>query len=145
MKKETRLIKKDELNRVWYVVDATGLVVGRLASKIAMCLMGKNKPDYTPHMDTGDFVIVLNADKVKFTGKKLEDKMYYDHSGYPGGIKERTAKEVLERHPEEVITRAVKGMLPKNFIAAKMLKRLKVYKDGEHQHKAQMPKEMQNI
>jgi large subunit ribosomal protein L13 len=136
-------MKKSEIKRDWYVVDASETPLGRMSTKIAMCLMGKNKPEYTPHMDMGDFVIVINAGKVKLTGKKLDDKMYYSHSGYPGSIKEKTAKEMIEKKPEDVIIKSVKGMLPKNKIAANMLKRLKVFKYDEHKHEAQRPKKLQ--
>ena len=133
-------MKLSEIKREWYVVDAADQVVGRLASKIAMTLMGKNRPDYTPHIDGGNFVVVLNAGKIKLTGNKLDDKMYYSHTGYAGGIKEINAKDLLEKKPEEVIIKAVKGMLPKNKLAANMMKRLKVYAADEHSHDAQQPK-----
>jgi len=126
-------------NRKWYLVDAKGKILGRLAVKIAQILSGKNKPIYTPHLDTGDFVVVVNAKQVKVTGKKEEEKIYYHHSGYPGGLKERTFKELIEKKPEEVIIRAVKGMLPKNKLGRKMLKKLKVYAGPEHPHQAQNP------
>ncbi len=135
-------MKKDEIKRNWYIADASKEALGRVATKVAMCLMGKNKPEYTPHMDMGDFVIVVNAANIKVTGKKLDGKKYYSHSGYPGGIKEKTLGEMLEKNPEDVIFKAVKGMLPKNKIAANMLKRLKVYCDAEHSHEAQQPKEI---
>ena len=127
------------VERQWYVVDAEGKTLGRLASRIATILRGKHKPAFTPHVDTGDFVIVVNAAKVRLTGKKLDQKMYWWHSGYPGGIKGRTARQMLERKPEEVIKRAVKGMLPKNALGRKMLKKLKVYGGPEHPHQAQQP------
>ncbi len=127
------------VERQWYVVDAEGKTLGRLASRIATILRGKHKPAFTPHVDTGDFVIVVNAAKVRLTGKKLDQKMYWWHSGYPGGIKGRTARQMLDRKPEEVIKRAVKGMLPKNALGRKMLKKLKVYGGPEHPHQAQQP------
>ncbi len=127
------------VERQWYVVDAEGKTLGRLASRIATILRGKHKPVFTPHVDTGDFVIVVNAAKVRLTGRKMDQKMYWWHSGYPGGIKGRTARQMLERKPEEVIKRAVKGMLPKNALGRKMLKKLKVYGGPEHPHQAQQP------
>lgn len=127
------------LERKWYLVDATDVPLGRLASQIARILMGKHKPTYTPHVDTGDFVIIINASKVKLTGKKLDQKIYYRYSGYPGGLKERTAREMLQKHPERVIKLAVKRMLPKTRLGAKMLKKLKVFTGPEHIHEAQKP------
>lgn len=127
------------VDRKWHLVDATGQVLGRMATRIALLLMGKRKPGYSPHLDLGDFVVVINAEKVKVTGKKLKDKIYYHHSGYPGGLKQRTFKELLEKHPERIIELAVKRMLPKNRLGRKMLKRLKVYKGPEHPHQAQKP------
>lgn len=127
------------LERKWYLVDATDVPLGRLASQIARILMGKHKPTYTPHVDTGDFVIIINASKVKLTGKKLDQKIYYRYSGYPGGLKERTAREMLQKHPEWVIKLAVKRMLPKTRLGAKMLKKLKVFTGPEHIHEAQKP------
>ncbi len=129
-----------EIHRNWWVIDATDQVLGRLASRIALLLMGKRKPEYTPHLDTGDFVVVVNAEKVRLTGKKLDQKMYYRHSGYPGGLKVRTARQMLETHPERVIQLAVKRMLPKNRLGRRMLKRLKVYAGPVHPHAAQKPK-----
>ena len=131
--------KPGEIARHWYVVDADGQTLGRLATRIADQLRGKGKPEYTPHVDTGDFVIVVNAEKVRVTGKKLEQKIYYRHSGYPGGLRERTLAEQLARRPEEVIRKAVKGMLPKNKLAAAQLRKLKVYAGPEHPHAAQNP------
>ena len=136
---KTFLEKPTEVKRNWYVVDAEGKTLGRLCSKIAPILMGKNKPTYTPNVDGGDFVIVINADKVQFTGKKLAQKIYYRHSQYPGGLKETTAAAMMEKHPERVIMLAVKGMLPKNRLAARMLTRLRVYAGPEHEHQAQKP------
>jgi len=126
--------------RDWYVVDAEGQTLGRLATRIADALRGKRKPEYTPHVDTGDFVVVVNAEKIHVTGDKLDQKMVRSHSGYPGGLKERTLREQLERRPTEVIRKAVKGMLPKNRLAAAQLRKLKVYAGPEHPHAAQSPK-----
>ncbi|BAT70975.1 large subunit ribosomal protein L13 [Thermosulfidibacter takaii ABI70S6] len=137
--KKTYMARKGEVERKWYLVDAKDKTLGRLACQIAVLLMGKHKPQYTPHVDCGDFVVVINADKVKLTGAKWEKKMYYWHSGYLGGLKARTAKQVLERKPEYLIHHAVKGMLPKNNLAKRMLKKLKVYAGGTHPHEAQKP------
>ncbi len=131
--------RKGEVARQWYVVDARDKVLGRLASRIAMVLRGKTKPVFTPHMDTGDFVIVLNAAGVRLTGRKLDDKIYYRHSGYPGGLKSISARHLLQRKPEEVLRHAVRGMLPKNSLGRHLLKKLKVYAGGEHPHQAQQP------
>jgi large subunit ribosomal protein L13 len=128
--------------RDWYVVDAEGKTLGRLATQIADVLRGKRKPTYTPHVDVGDFVIVVNAEKIVVTGKKLEDKLYWRHSGYPGGIKSQTLGDLLERRPEEVIRRAVKGMLPRNRLARAQLRKLKVYAGPEHPHQAQKPAQL---
>ena len=136
---KTYTAKPREIEQAWRLVDADGQILGRLATEIADTLRGKNKPAYTPHVDTGDFVIVVNAEKVRVTGKKLEQKIYYRHSGYPGGLRERTLAEQLARRPEEVIRRAVKGMLPKNKLAAAQLRKLKVYAGPEHPHAAQNP------
>ena len=129
--------------RDWYVVDAEGQTLGRLATRIADALRGKRKPEYTPHVDTGDFIVVVNAEKIRVTGKKLEQKTYWRHSGYPGGIKSRTLEEMLDRRPEEVIRKAVKGMLPRNRLARKQLTKLKVYAGPDHPHAAQQPKPME--
>jgi large subunit ribosomal protein L13 len=129
--------------RDWYVVDAQGKTLGRLASQIAEILRGKHKPTYTPHVDVGDFVVVVNAEKVAVTGKKLTDKLYYRHSGYPGGIRSRTLGEMLERRPEEVLRKAVKGMLPRNRLARQQLTKLKVYAGPDHPHQAQQPKDLE--
>ena len=129
--------------RDWYVVDAEGQTLGRLATQIADALRGKRKPTYTPHIDTGDFVVVVNAEKIHVTGNKLADKKYYRHSGYPGGLKTRTLGEQLERRPEEVIRKAVKGMLPRNLLARQQLTKLKVYAGPDHPHAAQQPKPME--
>lgn len=136
---KTQFAKKGDVERKWYVVDARDAVLGRLAVKIAVYLRGKNKPVFTPNVDTGDFIIVVNADKVRLTGNKMTDKVYYHHTGYIGGIKAETAKEMFEKHPERVIEKAVWGMLPKNTLGRQMLKKLKVYKGAEHPHKAQAP------
>ena len=135
--------KASEVDRRWFVVDAEGKSLGRLASQIATILRGKNKPSYTPHCDTGDFVVVVNAAKIRVTGNKLNDKIYYRHSGYPGGLRSRTLAEMLERRPEEVIRKAVKGMLPRNRLSRQQLTKLKVYAGPEHPHEAQMPKQME--
>ena len=127
------------VERKWYVVDAADQTLGRLASEIAKVLRGKNKPTYTPHIDTGDYVIVVNADKIKVSGKKLDQKIYYHHSDYVGGMKETTLKEMLEKKPENVITLAVKGMLPKGPLGRAMIKKLHVYAGPEHDHAAQKP------
>lgn len=137
---KTYHVRKEDVVRSWWVVDAQGKTLGRLASQIARVLMGKHKPYYQPDVDCGDFVIVLNVDKVVVTGKKLEQKKYYFHSNYPGGLKERTLAWMLEHKPEEVIRLAVKRMLPKNRLGHRMLKRLKVYRGSEHPHVAQRPK-----
>jgi large subunit ribosomal protein L13 len=129
--------------RDWYVVDAEGQTLGRLATRIADALRGKRKPEYTPHVDTGDFVIVVNAEKIRVTGDKLAQKTYYRHTGYPGGIRSRTLGEMLDRRPEEVIRKAVKGMLPRNRLARAQLRKLKVYAGPEHPHQAQQPKPME--
>jgi large subunit ribosomal protein L13 len=129
--------------RDWYVVDAEGKTLGRLATAIADTLRGKRKPEYTPHCDTGDFVVVVNADKIVVTGRKREQKTYRRHSGYPGGLRSRTLAEMLDRRPEEVIRKAVKGMLPRNRLARKQLTKLKVYAGPDHPHAAQQPKQME--
>jgi len=128
-----------EIKRNWWLIDADGKVLGRMASKIALLLMGKRKPDYSPHIDGGDFVVVINADRVVLTGNKWKKKLYYRHSGYPGGLKVMTAEEMRNRNPEEIIRLAVKRMLPKNKLGRRMLKRLKVYAGDSHPHKAQNP------
>jgi len=134
--------KKEDMTREWFVVDAQGLVLGRLATKIAHRLRGKDKPIFTPYMDTGDFVIVVNADKVVLTGKKLTDKIYYSYSGYPGGLRETPAGKMLKEKPANVLRMAVKGMLPKNSLGRAMLKKLKIYAGGTHPHEAQCPRVM---
>ena len=129
--------------RNWLVVDANGQTLGRLATRIADALRGKNKPEYTPHCDTGDFVIVVNAEKISVTGNKRQEKRYYRHSGYPGGIRSRTLQEMLDRRPEEVIRKAVKGMLPRNRLGRAQLTKLKVYAGPDHPHAAQKPEPME--
>jgi large subunit ribosomal protein L13 len=132
--------KPGDVTREWYVVDAEGQTLGRLATRIADVLRGKQKPQYTPHIDTGDFVVVVNAEKIHVTGKKLDQKMYHRHSGYPGGLRSRTLREQLERRPTEVLRKAVKGMLPRNRLASAQLTKLKIYAGPEHPHAAQAPK-----
>jgi large subunit ribosomal protein L13 len=139
---KTQVAKVDEINRGWYVVDVSDKVLGRVATQIASILRGKHKACFTPSVDTGDFVIVVNAEKIALTGKKLSDKMYYSHSGYPGGIKSITAGNLLEKNAANVLRKAVKGMLPKNKLASQMLKKLKIYVGPEHPHSAQQPKVM---
>lgn len=134
--------KKETVERKWYVIDAEGKPLGRVASKAAHILRGKHKATYTPHIDCGDYVIIINASKVLLTGNKLEDKKYYSHSQYPGGLRTRTAKEMIEKYPEEMVEKAVKGMLPKNRLGRAMYKKLFVYAGSEHKHMAQKPNEM---
>lgn len=133
------MAKPNEADKKWYVVDAEGKTLGRLASKIAPILTGKNKPTYTPHVDTGDFVIVINAEKVVLTGNKKDNKMFRWHTGYMGGLKEKTYGEMLEKQPERLVRRTIKGMLPKTKLGNKMAKKLKVYKGSNHKHEAQQP------
>lgn len=140
--KDTYMQKKEELTRSWFVVDADGKNLGRVAAKVAHILRGKHKPTYTPHMDCGDYVIIVNASKVNLTGNKLDDKMYYNHSGYPGGLRERTAREMKEKYPVEMLERAVKGMLPKGRLGRQMYKKLFVYAGETHPHMAQQPVEL---
>jgi len=135
---KTYSAKKENVARDWCLVNAEGKALGRLAAEIAKRLRGKHKPVYTPHIDTGDFIVVVNADKLALTGKKLTDKIYYHHTGYPGGLKSATAGKMLEEKPEELLTGAVRGMLPKNSLGRQMLKKLKVYRGDRHPHKAQM-------
>jgi large subunit ribosomal protein L13 len=139
---KTFMAKKSDVKRDWYVIDAEGQTLGRLASKVATVLRGKHKAIYTPHVDCGDYVIVINAEKVKLTGNKLDQKMYYNHSGYPGGLRERNAKVMIEKYPEEMVERAIKGMLPHGRLGRQMYKKLFVYKGSEHKHQAQQPKEL---
>ena len=134
--------KKETIERKWYVIDAKGESLGRVASKAAHLLRGKHKPTFTPHVDCGDYVIIINASEVNLTGNKLEDKIYYNHSMYPGGLRERTAKVMREQYPEEMIERAVKGILPKGRLGRQMYKKLFVYKDANHKHMAQKPEVM---
>ncbi len=136
---KTFLPRVASIERKWFVVDGRDRVLGRIASRVASILMGKEKPTYTDFMDTGDFVIVINADRIKLTGKKYQEKMYYSHSGYPGGLKKISAGELLKKHPKRLVEYAVKGMLPKNKLGKKMLKKLKVYAGQDHPHQAQKP------
>jgi large subunit ribosomal protein L13 len=136
---KTYQAKKEELGYKWYLVNAEGKVLGRLATELAKILRGKNKPTYTPHVDTGDFVVVVNAGKVTLTGKKMKDKIYYHHTGYPGGIKEMNAEKLLAKKPTEMIRMAVRGMLPKNSLGRQMLRKLKIYGGPNHPHDAQKP------
>ena len=136
---QTYMANPDKIERKWYVVDADGCTLGRLASGVASVLRGKNKPQFTPHVDTGDYVIIVNADKVKVTGKKLNQKIYYNHSDYVGGMRETTLKEMLNKHPERVVEYAVKGMLPKGPLGRSMYTKLFVYAGPEHKHEAQKP------
>jgi large subunit ribosomal protein L13 len=140
---KTYVANSADRERNWLVVDASGQTLGRLATQIANALRGKRKPAYTPHVDTGDFVIVVNAEKIAVTGKKRTDKRYYRHSGYPGGLRSRSLAEMLDRRPEEVIRLAVKGMMPRNRLARKQLTKLKVYAGPEHPHAAQQPQPME--
>jgi len=140
---KTYTVKAAEIKQEWFVVDAEGKTLGRLASEIAQILRGKHKPTYSPHLDCGDFVIVVNADKIHVTGQKLDKKIYYRHSGYPGGLKEVSLRRQLEKHPDRVITAAVKGMLPKNRLGRRMIKKLKVYAAPTHPHEAQQPKPLE--
>ncbi len=136
---KTYMAKKGEVEQKWFVIDADGVVLGRLASRVASIVRGKNKPIFTPHVDTGDNVIILNADKIRLTGRKLDAKKYYRHSGYPGGIHETTARKLLEKKPEEVLRHAIWGMLPHNRLGRKLLKKVKIYAGESHPHAAQKP------
>ncbi|MBW2114787.1 MAG: 50S ribosomal protein L13 [Deltaproteobacteria bacterium] len=140
---KTFVAKEKEVDRKWYLVDAKDKVLGRLATQIAMRLRGKHKPIYTPHADTGDFVVVINADKVTLTGKKWDKKIYYRHTGYIGGLKEITAKKLLEKKPRDILRFAVKGMLPKNSLGRRQLKKLKIYTGSAHPHEAQQPEKLE--
>ena len=142
--KNTYMQKKEEVVRNWYVVDAEGLTLGRLATKVAHVLRGKHKPTYTPHIDCGDYVIITNASKVVLTGDKLDKKIYYNHSGYTGGLRERTARVMRDQYPVEMVERAVKGMLPHGRLGRQMYKKLFVYAGEEHPHAAQQPVELKN-
>jgi large subunit ribosomal protein L13 len=137
------MIKPDEIERRWYVVNADGQTLGRLASKVAQILRGKHKPTFSPHLDVGDYVIVINADKIHVTGRKMLQKIYYRHSGYPGGLKSTNLRDLLRRHPTRAVELAVKGMLPKNRLGRRMFKKLKVYADDQHPHQAQTPQPME--
>ncbi|MDV2582624.1 50S ribosomal protein L13 [Alkalibacillus haloalkaliphilus] len=137
--RQTFMANESNVERKWYVVDAEGQTLGRLATEVATLLRGKHKPSYTPHVDTGDNVIIINAEKIELTGKKLTDKMYYRHSNYPGGLKERTAEEMRTNYPEKMLEQAVKGMLPKNKLGRKMSTKLHVYRGADHKHHAQKP------
>ncbi len=139
---KTFMQKKETVERIWYVIDAEGKNLGRVATKAAHILRGKHKPTFTPHIDCGDYVIIVNAAKVNLTGNKLNDKMYYNHSGYPGGLRERNAKTMIEKYPEEMMERAIKGMLPKGRLGRAMYKKLFVYAGSEHNQQAQKPIEM---
>ena len=140
--KNSYMQKKEEIVRNWYVIDADGITLGRLAAKVAHILRGKHKPTFTPHIDCGDNVIIVNASKVNLTGSKLDKKIYYNHSGYTGGLRERTARVMKEKYPVEMVERAVKGMLPKGRLGRQMYRKLFVYAEGNHPHKAQMPVEL---
>ena len=140
--RNTYMQKKEDVKRNWYVVDAEGLTLGRLATQVASVLRGKHKPTYTPHIDCGDYVIVVNASKVNLTGNKLDDKIYYNHSGYTGGLRERTARTMKEKYPEEMIERAIKGMLPNGRLGRQMYRKLFVYAGENHPHTAQQPVEL---
>jgi large subunit ribosomal protein L13 len=135
--------RPQDVDHSWFVVDAENKTLGRLATEVALRLRGKHKPEYTPHVDTGDYIVVVNADKIRVTGNKFNDKMYYRHSGYPGGIKEMNFKDMQDRHPERILEKAVKGMLPKNPLGRAMFKKLKVYAGAEHPHAAQQPQPLE--
>lgn len=135
--------RPQDVDHSWFVVDAEDKTLGRLATEVALRLRGKHKPEYTPHVDTGDYIVVVNADKIRVTGNKFNDKMYYRHSGYPGGIKEMNFKDMQDRHPERILEKAVKGMLPKNPLGRAMFKKLKVYAGAEHPHAAQQPQPLE--
>ena len=135
----TKFVRKEDVQHKWYVVDAQNVVLGRLAVEIAKRLRGKHKPNFSPHIDNGDYIVVVNADKIRLTGKKLTDKVYYRHTGYPGGLKSMTAKEMLARKPEQMLELAVKRMLPKNRLGRAMYKKMKVYAAPDHPHAAQQP------
>ena len=139
MNQKTYVVKEADIERKWILVDASGQTLGRLASRIAQVLKGKHKPTYSPHLDGGDYVVVINADKIEVTGRKLDQKTYYRHTGYPGGIREINLRGLLDRHPTQAVKFAVRGMLPKNRLGRRMLKKLKVYAGPEHPHQAQNP------
>jgi len=140
---KTYTVRKGDIKREWYVVDAQGKTLGRLASEIAKILRGKHKPIYVPHLDCGDYVIVVNAEKVRVTGRKLDQKFYYRHSGYPGGLKSISLRDQLQKHPTRILEAAVRGMLPKNRLGRAIIKKLKVYAGGSHPHQAQQPKALE--
>ncbi len=140
--KNTFMQKKETVERNWYVVDAEGMTLGRLATKVATVLRGKHKPTYTPHIDCGDFVVIVNAEKINLTGNKLDKKIYYNHSGYTGGLRMRTARVMKDKYPVEMVERAIKGMLPHNRLGRQMYRKLFVYAGNEHPHTAQQPAEM---
>lgn len=140
---KTYVTKPDDIQREWWIVDAQGKTLGRVASEVAKVLRGKHKPYYTPNLDCGDFVIVVNADKVEVSGNKLDEKRYYRHSGYPGGIRNLTLREMLQKHPRRAMRRAVWGMLPHNRLGRRMIKKLKVYAEGTHKHEAQQPQPLE--
>ncbi len=140
---KTQSMRAEDVRHAWFVVDAENKTLGRLATEIARRLRGKHKPEYTPHVDTGDYVVVINAEKVRVTGAKTTDKMYYRHSGFPGGIRSRSFEQMRDSHPERIIEKAVKGMLPRNPLGRAMLKKLKVYAGGEHPHSAQQPEPLE--
>ena len=140
---KTFVAKEHELEKKWYLIDAEGKVLGRLATKVAMMLRGKHKPIFTPHTDTGDFIVIVNADKVALTGKKWDKKVYYRHTGYTGGLKQITAVRLREKQPENILRFAVKGMLPKNSLGRRQLKKLKIYAGPDHPHKAQQPEKLE--
>ena len=140
---KTFMLRKEDVEHKWYVIDAEGKTLGKVAAAAAFVLRGKNKPTFTPHVACGDNVIIINAEKVVLTGNKLEDKMYYNHSGYPGGLRERNAKTMVEKYPVEMVERAVKGMLPKNRLGRQIFKQLFVYAGSEHKHEAQKPERLE--
>lgn len=140
---KTRVVRQEDVNRKWFVVDADGKTLGRLASEIARILKGKHKPIYSPHLDLGDYVVVVNAERVAVTGRKMDDKIYYRHTGYPGGIRQSNLRDLLARHPTYALQYAVKGMLPKNRLGRRMLRKCKIYAGPEHPHQAQQPEPLE--
>ncbi|BDV03431.1 MAG: 50S ribosomal protein L13 [Candidatus Hepatoplasma scabrum] len=140
--RQTKMAFNDQIEKKWYLIDAKDLILGRMASEVAKIITGKNKTSYTPHEDHGDYVILINANKITLTGNKLEQKMYYNHSGYPGGLRKRNASEMLEKYPQEMIYRAVWGMIPHNKLGRKQIKKLFIYLDENHNHQAQKPEEI---
>lgn len=139
---KTFMQRKEDVTRKWYVVDATDLVLGRMSTEVAKIIRGKHKPTFTPHVDGGDYVIVINASKIRLTGNKLKNKIYYNHSGYPGGLRERTAKEMVDKYPVEMVEKSIRGMLPNGRLGRQMYKKLFVYAGNEHSHTAQNPEEL---